>query len=152
MAKFVLTLWLATAQFLSGIAAPVYLCLGCDGSVCIDLGKSNCVCDAHCEHDDHALDAGRVWQSAEHALAAEASARQFAHDANSCDCTHVQISCAAPRAVLRAATDGVGAPLAPAPLALGLQSPRGSFANRAFESNNGAASPLCLTDAVVLRC
>ena len=42
--KLMLVLALIVTQFLTWGAVPVYLCLGCDGSVRLDLGPSSCPC------------------------------------------------------------------------------------------------------------
>lgn len=79
MVKSLLSLVLLSAQLLSWNASPRYLCLDPDGSICLDFGpascgccrpeaaKSDCCAAEHGQHDDHG-------------------------HADSCPCTHVQIS------------------------------------------------------------
>jgi hypothetical protein len=79
MIRSLLALVLLGAQVLSWNASPLYLCLGPDGSICLDFGPASCGCcrpqaaDAdgcqseHAQHDDHG-------------------------QGDSCPCTHVQIS------------------------------------------------------------
>ncbi len=90
MAKRLLIMALVAVQCASWSGASLFLCLGADGSVCIDGGPESCTscheedaghacCDCHsaCQHDDH--DDSCV----PHGL-------QLASDP--CDCTHVQIA------------------------------------------------------------
>ena len=79
MVKSLLALVLLSSQLLSWNASPLFVCLGPDGSICLDFGPASCGCcrpqtaDADCcasehaQHDDHGQD-------------------------DSCPCTHVQIS------------------------------------------------------------
>jgi hypothetical protein len=86
MVKTLLSFVLFAAQVLSWNASGVYLCLGADGSVCVDFGPASCGC---CRLDPADIDRC----SSEHG-------RRDDHrgfpcglpDFDPCGCTHVQIS------------------------------------------------------------
>jgi hypothetical protein len=90
MAKALLVLALTVAQLGASSGASLYLCLGHDGSVCIDGGPATCQCcesheveepccsQEHCHRHHHDEKGDRPWV-----------AWQFARDL--CGCTHVQI-------------------------------------------------------------
>jgi hypothetical protein len=87
MLKSLLSIVLLATQVLSWNAVPVYLCLGADGSICVDFGPASCGCcrldlpatggceSEHGRHDDHA-------RLKPLGLA----------DVDPCGCTHVEIS------------------------------------------------------------
>jgi hypothetical protein len=105
MANLLLSLALVVTQFLSWGAAPRFLCVSDDGSVCIDAGPQACGCchDEHAEHavagcdqrhhDDHALvcDATPHWTDATHALALS----------DPCECRHIELSAVCAPAIVR---------------------------------------------------
>src|SRR5262249_10014969 len=92
MKRQLLALVLATTQFASWGAAPLYLCVGAEGSISIDQGHEHCTaccpsdeeptaCDSHsgcCPAHDNNAD----WQSPAHDMPLAS---------RSCDCLHVQI-------------------------------------------------------------
>jgi hypothetical protein len=91
---FLITLLLA-AQAISWNASPLFLCMGGDGSLCIDLGPGSCAC---CQH-------GHDWaEDLSHNPSANGNRHSRSHDAcnrhqapatieaTPCDCTHLQIT------------------------------------------------------------
>ena len=93
MTKSLLSLVLMMTQFLSWSPSPLYLCLGNDGSFCIDFGPENCDCCNHSPADDECVTADGSCKHHDHAN----STRQTTElddsvRASTCDCTHIQIS------------------------------------------------------------
>lgn len=93
MTKALLSLTLILTQLLSWSASPLYLCLGDDGSICVDFGPEDCTC---CKQPTVA-GSERV---AEHGTCKDHvhhnSEKQGLNSENSvagapCDCTHIQI-------------------------------------------------------------
>lgn len=90
MAKRLLIMALVAVQCASWSGASLFLCLGADGSVCIDRGPESCT-SCHEEEAGHAC-----------CDLHDACCEEHAHDASAlnvpllagdpCDCTHVQIS------------------------------------------------------------
>jgi hypothetical protein len=79
MTKPLLALSLMLMQLLPVGAAPLYLCLDGDGSVCIDFGPASCGC-CHDEHHKSATETNV-------AIGGHAGAEHAP-----CDCAHIQIS------------------------------------------------------------
>jgi hypothetical protein len=87
MPRLLLIAVLALTQLYSYSGAPLYLCLGCDGTVGIDFGPTSChhcqhkakrpaaVCQHHCAHHRHTT------QIARHSAIVHA-----------CGCRHIQLS------------------------------------------------------------
>jgi hypothetical protein len=105
--KSLLLLLLVVTQVMPWTASPLFLCLGSDGSVCLDGGPATCTCCRDHEHDEDpccAENADDVRH--EHRLPAridDQGPASISHD--DCDCAHVLLSHDA-RFVRRARTDG----------------------------------------------
>ena len=95
MVNSLLSLILVATQVLSWNAAPLYLCLESDGSVCFDFGPDMCGC---CHEDASTQESGSPAACHEHACGHAEHARPADQAADSqsssspCGCTHVQIS------------------------------------------------------------
>jgi len=93
MSKFLLIATLATTQLFSGSMGTLFLCVGEDGSVCLDRGEESCDCcqDAH-DHDHCSPE-----EPTESAVLTTAPC-------DPCGCTHIQISQAQERSLSKAAS------------------------------------------------
>lgn len=79
MVKALLCVALLATQVLSWNAAPLYVCLGPDGSFCVDFGPASCGC---CRLD-----------AANSDCCAAAHADEHEHgDIDPCGCNHIQVS------------------------------------------------------------
>jgi len=91
---FLITL-LLTGQFISCNAAPLFLCMDGDGSLCIDLGPGSCAC---CQHGhDWAEDLSQNPSANGNRHSHQSCDRHQAPatiEATPCDCTHLQITVA----------------------------------------------------------
>ena len=103
MANRLLSLMLVATQLVSWNASPLYLCVGSEGSVCIDLGSENCNCCPETAerasacvvaHTQHPADTQRVSTRLIH----EHDEDQLApghHDSHvssaACECKHIQL-------------------------------------------------------------
>jgi len=91
MAKSLLSLALIVTQLLSWSASPLYLCLGSDGSVCVDHGPDGCECCKHSHSDDECV-GSRACKDHDHNNPGERGGHQEDLAAGDpCDCTHIQI-------------------------------------------------------------
>lgn len=91
MSKPVLSLVLALTQLLPWSASPLFLCLGSDGSVCLDAGPDACSC---CHRHEDEPDCGGLACSEMHDQCETSDVPGLcANDSgDDCDCTHVQLS------------------------------------------------------------
>ena len=93
MAKSLLSLVLMTMQLISWGASPLYLCLGGDGSFCIDFGPESCKCCKHPHIETNGCgSAPSACQEHDHSHSEKPSVNcdKFAATAP-CECTHIQI-------------------------------------------------------------
>ncbi len=100
MFKPIVAVVLAVTQVASWNALPLYLCVGKDGSMCVDLGWASCTCGkgACCsetkEHDPHphaACGRSAGCDHGEEAAALRACGVSAVRDADACGCTHYPI-------------------------------------------------------------
>src|SRR5262245_6186215 len=93
MAKSLLSLVLVATQTISCGACPLYLCVGEDGSLCVDFGPDSCDC---CQHVPGASLQEARDQAAAHGNSAVHNygllGTRHSQDAEPCGCTHIQIS------------------------------------------------------------
>jgi hypothetical protein len=81
---------LLAVQLLSWSGPSMYLCLGSDGSVCVDFGPANCRC---CQHHGDADGCGashKHHQSPERCNDSQRQELLLVADRD-CDCSHIQI-------------------------------------------------------------
>jgi hypothetical protein len=118
MIRSLLSLVLAATHLVTCGAAPLYLCISDDGSMCIDSGPAGCECcsETNAEaHDHDACDSACIGR--EHAAVAPAShpAAEYALvPAAPCGCEHLAISGSSAPAIVRASSAEVGEFSAPA--------------------------------------
>ena len=93
---FLVTL-LLTAQIISWNASPLFLCMGGDGSLCIDLGPDSCACCRH-GHDGAedvlSIPAANGQKRAHCHASCDRHQAPVSIEATPCDCTHLQITVA----------------------------------------------------------
>lgn len=159
MPRLILTAVLALTQLISWSGAPLYLCLGCDGSVALDFGPSGC---QHCKHAaGHSKKTATVCcnhRSGHRHLAAARTLERMAV-VHACGCRHIQLSQPNSPVVVRAQRTGdqhrslalIAATISAHSFdnlanssALGLQ--------RHLSDSNLMPSPTTLISSVVLRC
>jgi len=164
MTKFLLAMTLVATQAFASLGLPLYLCLGHDGSICVDFGPDACDC---CQHEsDHECDehgnCGSAHCSHEHSHAPAGAARP-ADDAepsalasDDCPCTHVQISAPQHAATVKSSESAadssafsvLAANVVTAPLVLTADAGE-------FRIHGPAGSPCCalaLVASAVMRC
>lgn len=91
MLRPLLSLVLMTAQLLSWNLSPLHLCVGTDGSVCVDSGPISCVCCRHRHHEAHECGLGHDACCGEHDEEAPDDSSVGLVAGGPCDCTHIQI-------------------------------------------------------------
>src|SRR6266404_5708292 len=94
MGRSLLALILVVTQVVPWTASPLFLCLGCDGSVCLDGGPAACTCCRDHEHDEDACCGGGADNERhEHGPSRVPNdrRREWVSDAD-CDCAHVLVS------------------------------------------------------------
>jgi hypothetical protein len=94
MVKTLLSLLLVVTQVVPWTASPLFLCVGSDGSVCLDGGPAACACCRDREHEEDACCAGSADNARhEHRLPAQSDDRCAASISDDdCDCAHVLLS------------------------------------------------------------
>jgi len=94
MGKILLSLLLVVTQVVPWTATPLFLCVGSDGSVCLDGGPSVCTCCCDHEHEQDACCAGSAANARhEHRLPAQSDDRNSASISDDdCDCAHILLS------------------------------------------------------------
>jgi hypothetical protein len=94
MKKGLLSLVLVMTQVVPWTASPLFLCLGSDGSVCLDGGPATCTSCRDHEHDEDACCGGGADKERhEHQLPAQSDDRGVASISDDdCDCAHVLLS------------------------------------------------------------
>jgi len=88
---------LLTGQIISWNAFPLFLCMDCDGSLCIDLGPGSCACCRHGHHWTEDLSSILSANGSEHSRSHDSCDRHqppVTIEATPCDCTHLQITVA----------------------------------------------------------
>jgi hypothetical protein len=110
MLRSFLSLLLATTHLLTCGAAPLYLCIDADGSMCIDAGPADCDCcgDAVATAHDHEACGATCDEHEREAAVADAACREAGPDslvsATPCDCEHLAISGSCAPAIVRASS------------------------------------------------
>ena len=160
MAKSLLSLALVATQFLSWSASPLYLCLGRDGSLCIDLGPGACIC---CEYrpSESGSHHGQ-WSCAGHGHSAPHEGLWAVPGvlvAEPCSCDHVQISISQPqsgcRSVSSTAAGSERSPACPSTsgdLAAAVRIPPLGESLRLEAATRQPAGHLSLVATTLLRC
>src|SRR5262245_63168639 len=156
MGKILLSSLLVVTQIVPWTASPLFLCVGSDGSVCLDGGPSACTCV--CEHEEDACCAGSADNTRhEHRLPAQSDDQGAASMSDDdCDCAHILLSHDA-RVVRRMRVDddalNVTPILATFVSAIGSVDPALSLATfAALQLRDGSSPPLSERAPFVLRC
>src|SRR5262245_43856576 len=94
MGKTLLTLMLVATQVVPWTASPLFLCVGSDGSICLDGGPAACTCCCDHEHEDDACCAGSADNARHgHRLPAQSGDQGTASISDDdCDCAHILLS------------------------------------------------------------
>lgn len=97
--KPLLLMTLIAMQLLSAGVSPMYLCLGCNGSVCLDGGPESCEgCTVSCRQEADAEcschSAAACGHDHEESLATNPLAAEWTSVEGPCCCTHLPISVA----------------------------------------------------------
>jgi hypothetical protein len=160
MIRSLLSLVLAATHLVTCGAAPLYLCISDDGSMCIDGGPGGCECCGETNsqaHDHDACDSACVER--EHAAADPASppAGEYAVvRATPCGCEHLAISGTSAPAIVRASSAEAGKFMATAVTStpLAMVPPRPVLAPSAdiFEQPSSTLFLSTVLRSVVLRC
>ncbi len=161
MFRTLITLVLSMAQLLAGNGASVYLCIGSDGSYCLDAGPDSCACiqgenaiaDSDCKHEHGDSDCDGHTDSQP-----VPNERDFLSSVDAGGCTHIPIlvsseqQTSAGRASLTVDAKRLAA-LFPWPLSSGfggrLASPPEFYP---FRPPSVANSTLTAISTVVIRC
>jgi hypothetical protein len=158
MGKSLLSLLLVVTQVVPWTASPLFLCLGSDGSVCLDAGPAACTCCRDCEHDEDACCGGGAGNERhEHGPARVPDDHRGVWVADDdCDCAHVLLLQDA-RVVRRMRVDddaqSVVPLLAPFVSAVGAEVPASTLASFLGPKCRDASSlPLSERSLFVLRC
>jgi hypothetical protein len=93
MLKLLLAFALASSQLLSLGTGALYLCIGGDGSVCLNANPESCTCCENCSEPESKDDRETCSCSCEHACAVKATiAQKVIADVDGCQCTHLLLS------------------------------------------------------------
>lgn len=99
MFRSLLTLMLVLPQLASASACPLYLCIACDGTVCLDVSPTKCGCCREADDENAASDdeccCGTCNKTCEHGQLAgdrDESASSVCSVSDPCKCTHLPIS------------------------------------------------------------
>ena len=154
MARSFLIFALTAAQFGASSEMSLYLCLSCDGSVCIDGGPSTCNCCGSHNDRDSTFSDERFHQHQDEDCHRSPASWQIVDEP--CGCTHLQICRVQAPAVVKPATVTTGPHLDP--FAAISPDPNGVtwiLLNVADWRSGGSpprSLPLAVRASVVLRC